>query len=88
MYVTGTFHPDWNNDILNPAFSRLTAGDFEVVELGWRPPAPSLSVSDASAVEGDAGAQALEVTVTLSAPSDEPVTVDFETVDGTAVSAP
>ncbi len=88
MYVTGTFDPDWDNDILNPAFGRLTAGDFEVIELGWRPPVPSLAVGDASTVEGDAGPRALEITVTLSAPSDEPVSVDFQTADGTATSTP
>ncbi len=22
MYVTGTFDPRWNNDVLNPAFAR------------------------------------------------------------------
>ena len=88
MYVTGTFDPDWDNDVLNPAFGRLTAGDFEVIELGWRPPVPSLSVGDASTIEGDAGSQVLELTVTLSAPSDEPVTVDFQTTDGTATSSP
>jgi hypothetical protein len=36
MYITGTMDPRWNNDVLNPAFRALTAGDFEVVELGWR----------------------------------------------------
>jgi hypothetical protein len=36
MFVSGTFDPRWNNDILNPAFASLTAGDFEVIELGWR----------------------------------------------------
>jgi hypothetical protein len=25
-----------NNDQLNPAFRALTAGDFEVIQLGWR----------------------------------------------------
>jgi len=39
MYVSGMFHPDWNNDDLNPAFSSIKAGDFEVVQLGWRGPA-------------------------------------------------
>jgi hypothetical protein len=29
------------NDILNPAFGALTAGDFDVVELGWRGTTPS-----------------------------------------------
>ncbi len=37
MYVTGTFDTRWNNDILNPAFAKLTASDFEVIRLGWRP---------------------------------------------------
>jgi hypothetical protein len=36
MFVSGAFDPRWDNDILNPAFRSLTAGDFEVVELGWR----------------------------------------------------
>ena len=36
MYVTGAMDPRWNNDELNPAFRSLTAGDFEIVRLGWR----------------------------------------------------
>jgi len=88
MYVTGTFDPDWDNGVLNPAFSRLTAGDFEVIELGWQPSVPGVSVGDASTTEGDSGQSTLEFTLTLSAPSDEPVTVDFATEDGTAGSSP
>jgi hypothetical protein len=41
LYVSGTFDPRWNNDVLNPAFRSLTASDFEVVQLGWRGGAPS-----------------------------------------------
>lgn len=37
MFITGTYDPRWNNDIVNPAFSQLTACDFEVVQLGWQP---------------------------------------------------
>lgn len=37
MYVTGTFDLRWNNDILNPAFALLSASDFDVIELGWKP---------------------------------------------------
>jgi hypothetical protein len=37
MYVTGTMDPGWDNGVLNPAFHSLTADDFEVIELGWRP---------------------------------------------------
>jgi hypothetical protein len=36
MYITGTMDARWNNDELNPAFRALTAGDFEVVQRGWR----------------------------------------------------
>ena len=36
MYVTGTMDGRWDNNLLNPAFHALTAGDFEVVQLGWR----------------------------------------------------
>lgn len=37
LFVTGAYHPRWDNDVLNPAFHSLTATDFEVVELGFRP---------------------------------------------------
>jgi hypothetical protein len=36
MFVTGATDSRWNNDELNPAFQSLTAGDVEVVRLGWR----------------------------------------------------
>ena len=35
LYVTGTMDGRWNNDELNPAFASLTAGDFDVITLGW-----------------------------------------------------
>jgi len=36
MYISGAMDSRWNNDELNPAFRSLTAGDFEVVQLGFR----------------------------------------------------
>lgn len=36
MYVSGAMDARWNNDELNPAFRALTAGDFDVIRLGWR----------------------------------------------------
>jgi len=39
LYVSGTYDTRWNNDVLNPAFRALTANDFEVVQLGAKPPA-------------------------------------------------
>jgi hypothetical protein len=43
MYVTGTFDTRWNNDILNPAFALLSASDFDVVQLGWKPTSGSVA---------------------------------------------
>ena len=34
MYVQGTYDSRWDNGVLNPAFSSIHAGDFEVVQLG------------------------------------------------------
>jgi hypothetical protein len=39
MYITGTHDARWDNDVLNPAFASLRTSDFEVVQLGWKPPA-------------------------------------------------
>lgn len=39
LYVTGTYDVRWDNDLLNPAFRSIRASDFEVIELGWEPPA-------------------------------------------------
>jgi plastocyanin len=49
MYITGTFDTRWNNDILNPAFALITASDFEVIELGWNPPAGAPALTSISA---------------------------------------
>jgi hypothetical protein len=37
MYVQGTMDARWDNSVLNPAFHSLDAGDFEVIQLGWKP---------------------------------------------------
>lgn len=47
-------------------------------------PMPSLTISDASKLEGDAGTSTLVFTLTLSAPSGLPSKVRFATADGTA----
>jgi hypothetical protein len=38
MFITGAYDTRWNNDELNPAFASLKASDFEVIQLGWKPP--------------------------------------------------
>src|SRR5207248_7151374 len=72
MYITGTFDTRWNNDILNPAFSLLSASDFEVIQLGWTPPAGSAALSGVSAspdqVVGGSGAIGT-VSLTAAAPA-------------------
>ena len=47
-------------------------------------PQPTLSVNDASIVEGDSGTKTLSFTVTLSAASNLTVTANFSTADNTA----
>ncbi|HSF42397.1 MAG TPA: hypothetical protein VLT87_21520 [Thermoanaerobaculia bacterium] len=53
MYITGAYDTRWNNDVLNPAFASLEAGDFEVIQLGWKPstnpPPPPPGTCNASA---------------------------------------
>ncbi|MEO5766343.1 MAG: hypothetical protein ABIR52_13640 [Casimicrobiaceae bacterium] len=73
MYVTGTFDTRWNNGLLNPAFAALSAGDFEVIQLGWKPPAtpaPALASIGATpaSVTGPASATGT-VTLTGNAPA-------------------
>src|SRR5918996_2114707 len=71
MYITGTYDTRWNNDLLNPAFSNLTASDFEVIQLGYNPPATgqaalnSLNVSPSSVT----GGQSATATVGLTGPA-------------------
>jgi hypothetical protein len=69
MYISGTFDVRWDNGVLNPAFSSLKASDFEVVQLGWKPPAstaPSLNAVSASP-NPVTGGQSATGTVSLSA---------------------
>src|SRR6266550_2626957 len=47
--------------------------------------APTLSIGDVSANEGDAGTTNFTFTVTLSGASGTPVSVDYTTTDGTAI---
>lgn len=70
MYITGTYDSRWNNDILNPAFAKLTANDFEVVQLGYNP-APATPAAALAALtltpSSMIGGQSSTGTVRLSA---------------------
>jgi large repetitive protein len=48
--------------------------------------APSVSIADASVTEGDLGLTVATFTLTLSAPSTLPISVGYQTADGTASS--
>jgi hypothetical protein len=73
MYITGTFDTRWDNGILNPAFALLSASDFEVVALGWKPPAAPLPAFGAISADPDAiigpGSSIGTVTLTSVAPT-------------------
>jgi len=88
MYISGTFDVRWNNGTLNPAFSALSASDFEVVQLGWKPAAvpPKLFIDDASTKEGASGTKTLSFTVRLSAPATSAVSVSVATSNDTATA--
>lgn len=64
-----------------PAPCRLS-----VEALGDRIVPASLSVGDAMIIEGNGGAQYAEVRVTLDAPTNKTVTVNYGTADGSATS--
>lgn len=85
MYVSGTYDPNWDNDILNPAFHSLKAGDFEVIQLGWQPTVNFVLTLPANAGAGDA------VSATLTAYNPNYTiatgytgTVHFTSTDGAA----
>ncbi len=49
-------------------------------------PGPTMRISDASVIEGNGTLTTVAVTVTLSAPSTQSITVDYATLNGTASS--
>lgn len=70
----------------NPAFHTSEFSSC-VTATGGPPPLPSLSIGSASANEGNAGTTPFFFTVTLSAASATPVTVAYQTADGSATTA-
>jgi hypothetical protein len=68
MYISGTFDVRWDNGVLNPAFSALTASDFEVIQRGWKPAAPALNAVSANP-STVVGGQSATGSVTLTAPA-------------------
>ena len=69
-------------------FTANVAGhDALAIHIAQRITPPTLSIGDVSVVEGNSGTTPAVFVVTLSAASDQPITVDYATADGTATAA-
>jgi len=89
MFITGTFDTRWDNSILNPAFSLLSASDFEVIQLGWKPSGGAPALSSVSASPSQVvGGNPSTGTVALTAPAPASgATVSLSSASG-SVSVP
>ena len=76
---------DFTLDLSNPTNATISDGS-GVGTITNDDPVPDASIADASVAEGDAGTATLSFDVTLSHPSDDTVTVDWATSDGTATT--
>ncbi len=84
------------SEVLNQPFGITVDGEnLYIAEIGSSrvrtlspvaPPLPTMSIGDASLVEGDAGYKVLYFPVTLSKPSASVIRFDAATVDGTAIA--
>lgn len=72
-------------DLSSPSGATLENAQAEGL-IGNDDPEPQISISDVSLEEGDAGTTNFVFNVTLTNPSAQTITVDFETADGTATS--
>lgn len=70
----------------NPRFATLADPDGVGTILDAGPVPPTIRAGDVQVTEGEGGTTDATFTVTLSAASSQPVTVDYATADGTAVS--
>lgn len=59
MYISGVYNVNWDNGVLNPAFADLTAGDFEIIQLGWNPTVTLVLSLPAEMGNGDAASATL-----------------------------
>ncbi len=85
MYVSGVYNTDWNNDDLNPAFEELTAGDFEVIQLGWHPAVTFVLSLPSIAGAGDAATGTLTAyNANYTVATGYTGTVQFTSTDGSA----
>jgi hypothetical protein len=91
--VIGDFNGDGRPDVaaadsdMNAVSVLLNDGVWNALPPPPPPPAPSISITDVTLAEGRKGQKTLfTFTVTLSAPYDQPVTISYRTVNGTATT--
>jgi hypothetical protein len=86
MFITGTFDTRWDNNILNPAFSLLSASDFDVIQLGWQPTVSAPALASISASPNPVvGGNPSTGTVTLTAPATSSLNVTLSSASNVAV---
>ena len=73
---------------VNPefAFTSATASDHDPQLVALDLSAPTVTISNPTVVEGDAGTKALSFTVSLSAPATQALSLDYNTASGTPAS--
>jgi hypothetical protein len=86
MYISGVYNTNWNNDDLNPAFEELTAGDFEVIQLGWQPAITFVLSLPSVMGAGDAASATLTAynSTSYTVATGYTGTVQFTSTDGSA----
>src|SRR5262249_37478955 len=79
---------DVNGDGLSDLLvGRASSGDVAaLLNDGAWPAVPSITINDATVTEGNTGSTNATFTVTLSAASSQPVSVQYATLDGTATA--
>jgi hypothetical protein len=83
--TAGDFNGDGWLDLATTPFIGSTVS-VRLNDHNWTPPPPSLTIGDVTITEGNTGTRAATFTVTLSAPSNQPVTVAYATANGTATA--
>src|SRR5262245_12250474 len=84
--TVGDFNGDGRPDV---ATANVDSDDVSVLlnDGNWPPvDAPTIQISDAVVTEGHTGTTAAQFTVRLSAPSNQPVTINYATANGTATA--
>ncbi|MGH1492471.1 MAG: Calx-beta domain-containing protein [Acidimicrobiales bacterium] len=71
-------------ELSNPVNASIGNGIGTVTILNDEDPDNLVTVNDATVVEGNAGTTTVDVTITLRDPAASPVTIDVETLNGTA----